>query len=80
MTRYYFDLIDKDGRAVDEEGLEFSTLEQVEREAARAMADATADSFERPVKPSRSSIEVRDDSGPVMRLWFAVEVERLRTQ
>ena len=80
MGRYYFDVRDKYGRAVDEEGLEFSTLEQVEREAARAMADAAADSFQRPVKPSESSIEVRDESGLVMRLRFTVQIERLRKQ
>ncbi|MBR0915438.1 DUF6894 family protein [Bradyrhizobium japonicum] len=80
MTRYYFDIIDKEGRAIDEEGLEFSTLEQVEREAAQAMANAAADSFGRPVKPSEASIVVRDDAGPVMRLRFTVDIERLRKQ
>nr|WP_283842819.1 hypothetical protein [Bradyrhizobium sp. BR 10261] len=44
------------------------------------MADAAADSFERPVKPSESSIEVRDESGLVMRLRFTVQIERLRKQ
>ncbi|MCP3442341.1 DUF6894 family protein [Bradyrhizobium sp. CCGUVB14] len=80
MTRYYFDLLDQDGRAVDEEGLEFSSIEAVEREAAKAMADAAADRFERLVQPSESSIEVRDDQGLVMRVRFTIQIERLRQQ
>ena len=80
MARYYFDLLDHDGLVMDEEGLEFSDMGAVEREAARAMADAASESFQRPIKPSESSIEVRDETGPVMRLRFTVEIERLRKQ
>jgi hypothetical protein len=79
MTRYYFDLIDDYGHATDEEGLEISTLDQVEREAARSMADAVADNFDSPnIKTGESAIEVRDNLGPVMRLRFTVSIERLR--
>ncbi|QOG17924.1 DUF6894 family protein [Bradyrhizobium sp. SEMIA] len=80
MTRYYFDILDQEGLVVDEEGLEFSNMEAVERAAARAMADAAAENFQLPVKSSEASIEVRDDAGPVMRVRFTVEIERLRRQ
>ncbi|MCP3395367.1 hypothetical protein NLM27_42355 [Bradyrhizobium sp. CCGB12] len=79
MTRYYFDLVDQDGVVVDEEGLEFSDMEGVEYEAARAMADAARESFHRPITPGESTIEVRDDLGPIMRVRFKVEIERLRS-
>ena len=80
MPRYYFDLLDQDGLVVDEEGLDFSSLEDVEREAAQAMADAAADSFERPIKSVESSVQVRDDTGVVLRVRFTVEIERLQKQ
>ncbi|SDK12014.1 hypothetical protein SAMN05216338_10902 [Bradyrhizobium sp. Rc2d] len=44
------------------------------------MADAAAENFQRPMKPSESSIEVRDDSGPVMRVRFTVEIAGIRKQ
>ncbi|MBC9879830.1 hypothetical protein G8O24_21045 [Bradyrhizobium sp. INPA01-394B] len=80
MTRYFFDLIDPDGRLVDEEGLEFTDMEAVEREATEAMADAARESMQRAIKPRETTIEVRDEFGPVMRVRFSVEVEHVRTQ
>ncbi|MDA9405236.1 DUF6894 family protein [Bradyrhizobium sp. CCBAU 45389] len=80
MARYYFDLRDKDGLVVDEEGSEIADMEGVEREASRAMADAARESFQRPTKPGEASIEIRDDFGPVMRVQFTVQIERLRRQ
>lgn len=53
MTRYYFDLVDEDGPAVDEEGVEFVGMEGVEREATQAMADAARESLQRPIKPEK---------------------------
>lgn len=80
MARYYFDLIDQGGLVVDDEGLEFSDMEGVEREATRAMADAARESFDRPVELGEATIEVRDDSGPVMRVHFTVRIEHVRKQ
>ncbi|WP_439370911.1 DUF6894 family protein [Bradyrhizobium sp. DASA03120] len=70
--------MDQDGLAVDEEGLEFADMDGVEREAAQAMADAARESFQRPIKPGEAAIEVRDDSGPVMRVRFTVQIERIK--
>jgi len=80
MTRYYFDLVDQDGLVIDEEGMEFGDMEAVEREATQAMADAARESLQRALKAGEAAIEVRDDSGPVMRVRFTVEIERLRKQ
>ncbi|WP_416207715.1 MULTISPECIES: DUF6894 family protein [Bradyrhizobium] len=55
-------------------------MDAVEREAARTMADAAAENFQLPIKPSEASIEVRDDAGPLMQVRFTVEIERLRSQ
>jgi hypothetical protein len=39
MRRYYFDLREGDDLAPDEEGLELPSIEQVQEEAARSLAD-----------------------------------------
>jgi len=80
MTRYYFDLVDQDGLVIDEEGMEFGDMEAVEREATQAMADAARESLQRALKAGEAAIKVRDDSGPVMRVRFTVEIERLTKQ
>lgn len=80
MPRYYFDLSDQNGRFVDEEGMEFSDMDAMEREATQAMTDAARHSFQRPIKPAEIAIEVRDDAGPVMRVRLTVEIERFKKQ
>ena len=78
MPRYYFDLSDSTGTAIDEEGLELRDLEAVQDEAARALGDMTRDAARsrRGGAPGRMSIEVRDDTGPVMQVRFSFEIER----
>ncbi|WP_456685706.1 DUF6894 family protein, partial [Bradyrhizobium sp. P5_C11_2] len=39
MKRYYFDIREGDEIIPDEEGLELSTIEKVQEEAARSLAD-----------------------------------------
>jgi hypothetical protein len=39
MPLYYFDLCDGDGVAPDEEGTELSSIDEVQNEAAYALAD-----------------------------------------
>ncbi|WP_433994171.1 DUF6894 family protein [Bradyrhizobium japonicum] len=43
MPRYYFDLRDEKGTAVDEEGLELSGPRAVQAEAAKSVADMARD-------------------------------------
>ena len=46
MPRFYFDITDADGIAVDEEGLDLPALEAAEIEAASSLADLTNDAAE----------------------------------
>ncbi|WP_458163531.1 DUF6894 family protein [Bradyrhizobium sp. 18BD] len=82
MSRYYFDLLDDDMVAPDEEGLELSDLRKVQAEAAKSLADMARDAVE--TYPAgrchQMAIEVRDETGPVMRVRFSFEVQRLKRQ
>jgi hypothetical protein len=49
MRRYYFDVIDKQGVAFDEEGVVLRDIEAAQQEAARLMADAARDEVIRQV-------------------------------
>jgi hypothetical protein len=75
MPRYYFDLREGDQIALDEEGLEFDSLDQAQVEAARSLAELARDASD--TLPHRfsyqKSVEVRDDSGPVMEARFTVQ-------
>ncbi|WFU58256.1 hypothetical protein QA639_12440 [Bradyrhizobium pachyrhizi] len=70
MTRYYFDLRDGGGLAIDEEGMEMSSFGAVQEEAARALADVIRDSF-RGHNFHQIAIEVRDNDGPVLEVAIA---------
>lgn len=78
MPRYYFDLRDEDGVAVDEEGMELRNIEAVQEEAARSLADMARDAVRRPThkKNHRMAIEVRDANGPVLQVKFTFEIDR----
>ena len=80
MPRYYFDMRHEDEIATDEEGLELPTIESVQEEAARSLADMARDAVRshRDVTRRPMVIEVRDDSGPVLQARFTFEVERQR--
>ena len=79
MRRYYFDIREGDEIFSDEEGLELSTIEKVQEEAARSLADMARDAVRTLGASSQQmSIEVRDDSGPVLHLKFTFAVEGRR--
>ena len=79
MPLYYFDSRDNETFIPDEVGVEIATLEEVKLEASKAMAD-----FAKDVLPGSVvrilSMEVRDDSGPVLRVVLCFEVEHVRVQ
>ncbi len=82
MPRYYFDLLEGDVLAVDEEGLELSSLRAVQAEAAKSLADMARDAVHGfPPASGRQdmAIEVRDDVGPLMQVKFTFEVESFRS-
>jgi hypothetical protein len=81
MPRYYFDMREGDEIAPDEEGMELRTLEAMQEEAARSLADMARDAIRRhsPDRAGRRmSIEVRDEAGPVMQVNFTFEVHQHR--
>ena len=82
MPRYYFDLLEGDLLALDDEGLELSHLRAVQAEAAKSLADMARDAvnnFSPAVGRQDMAIEVRDDTGPLMQVRFTFEVESLRS-
>ena len=77
--RYYFDLVDHEGIAIDEEGMELPSIESVQEEAARSLVDMARDDFRPKHESARElAIRVRDDVGPVLQLKFTFEVGRIR--
>ena len=76
--RYCFDFRDENAFAPDEEGLGLPDIESVQEEAARALAQIATDvvagaprSGGRPM-----AIEVRDETGPVLKLEFSFKADR----
>lgn len=80
MTRYYFDIREGDDLARDEEGLDLSTLQAVQEEAARSLADMARDAVrgEPDGAAHDMAVEVRDADGPVMQVKFSFRVDRQR--
>ena len=77
MERYYFDLRDSEGLAVDEEGLELKDVQAVQEEAALSLANAARDGLRRSDgTPNQLSVEVRTGDGPFMRVSFSYNVDR----
>jgi hypothetical protein len=78
MRRYFFDMRDGDDVVTDDEGMELPTIDAVQEEAARALADMAR--VEVPLigsGPARHmTIEVRDADGQVMRAKFTFESDR----
>lgn len=79
MTRYFFDLRDADGLVLDEEGLLLSSMQAVQLEAAKSLADMARDVMRNsaPVSEQGMAIEVRDAVGPVMKLRFTFGLEKV---
>nr|WP_028345992.1 hypothetical protein [Bradyrhizobium murdochi] len=80
MRRYYFDLREGDDLSPDEEGLELPSIERVQEEAARSLADMARDAVRknRDGPGHQIAIEVRDNHGPVLQVKFTFEIDRHR--
>jgi uncharacterized protein DUF6894 len=81
MPLYYFDLRSGDELAPDEEGTELSSIDDVQNEAAYALADMLRDE----VRATNGNplarhllIEVRDGGGQVLHAKFSFEIKRLQ--
>jgi hypothetical protein len=83
MPRYYFDLRDDKGIALDEEGLELSSPRAVQAESAKLVADMARDavlSAARTGERQQMAIEVRDAGGPVLQVKFCFQIEDLKSR
>ncbi|WP_440641668.1 DUF6894 family protein [Bradyrhizobium sp. PUT101] len=83
MPRYYFDLRDEKGIALDEEGLELSGPRAVQAEAAKSVADMARDAVLSALLTGgrqEMAIDVRDAGGPVMQVTFCFEIEDLTSR
>ncbi|MCK1518343.1 hypothetical protein IVB22_38860 [Bradyrhizobium sp. 190] len=80
MKRYYFDLRKGDDIAPDDEGMELATIEAVQEEAARALADMARDAVRKHTDGAghHMAIDVRDDDGPVLQVKFTFAINRHR--
>lgn len=81
MGRYFFDLRDGETLISDEEGMELTTLEAVQDEAARALTDMAKDEVRIAAGSGLTcdlGIEVRDEFGPVLLAKFSFEIKRLQ--
>jgi hypothetical protein len=81
MPLYYFDARDDDKFVSDKEGTELFSIDEVQNEAAYALADMLREQL--PVGNGNGHaryliIEVRDTSGPVMHARFSLEMQRLQ--
>ena len=80
--RYYFDLWDGDQLAPDEEGMEFWSIERMQQEAAKTLADMVRDAVLEHVNGDalvrQLAIEVRTDHGRVLQARFSLELGRTR--
>jgi hypothetical protein len=81
MPLYYFDLRDDDKLVPDDEGTEVSSIDEVQNEAAYALADMLRDQL--PVGNGNGHardlvVEVRDSGGPVMHTRFSFEMQHVQ--
>ena len=77
MPQYYFDLKDRNGTTVDEEGLTLRDLQAARNEAALALGVMARDAAITALDGvEQMEIEVRDDDGPVMLVRFSFEISR----
>jgi hypothetical protein len=77
VRRYFFDLVDGDTVAPDEEGLELPDIRSVQEEAAHALAALVA-SLPSNIDSQQVAIEVRDNAGLVLTARFDFEDRTLQ--
>ncbi|QOZ28544.1 hypothetical protein [Bradyrhizobium sp. CCBAU 51753] len=80
MPRYYFDLKDRAGTAIDEEGVDLRDIEAAQDEAAHALGGMARDAAANAHGSGAEQMEiaVRDDDGPVMTVRFSFKISRKR--
>jgi hypothetical protein len=76
MARYYFDWRDSEGLVIDDAGVELPDLEAAHEVAVASICDEVQDLLRRPVRETQIAIEVRHEGRSLLRVRFAVEMER----
>ena len=79
MPLYFFDTRDNDELIVDDEGLDYPSLEAVKIEAARSLAELARDVLPGSLKRVLT-VEVRDALGPVLKALMTFEAIILRQE
>jgi hypothetical protein len=70
MIRYYFDIVEDDQVAVDEEGLLLVDINAAKREASLSLAEIARDKLRSARTISRLSIVLRTDEGAISETSF----------
>lgn len=80
MTRYYFDVRDGESVSTDYEGIDLLALDNAWSEAALSAAELARDRLPGRLfhGDQRMTVDVRDDSGPVMAISVTFSVEPRR--
>ena len=78
MPRYFFYFLVGHDIVPDDEGLELNSVEAVQEEAARSLADMAREAIRKQYDGAgqQMAIDVRDDSGPVLRVTFSFTIDR----
>jgi hypothetical protein len=78
MMRYYFDMRDGAELIPDEEGTKFWSIEGVQQEAAKTLAnmvrDTVLDHLSGGELARGMAVEVRTDYGPVLQAHYSLEM------
>ena len=74
MSRFYFDYRDNGNFVQDKVGTRFTSSEEAKIEASKAMTEFARDMLSGAVERTLA-IEVRDDTGPLLRVTLHFEVE-----
>ena len=77
--RYFFDLTEGDQVALDNEGIDFPSVEMAQQEAALSLANLARDLVLTNGRNGVShcmAIHVRDTNGPVLKAHFVFEIGR----
>ena len=81
MPLYFFDMLNADGMAADDEGTDLNSLDDIQNEAAYALADMLRDEVRatngNPVARDLM-IVVRDATGPILEASYLFKVTRVQ--
>jgi hypothetical protein len=78
-VRYFFDLREGDQVALDDEGIDFPSVELAQQEATLSLANLARDlvlTNGRNGITQSMAVNVRDKNGPVLKAEFAFEIGR----